>query len=257
MGKPVIVDAVRTPLGKRRGWLAGLHAARPARRRAGRGARALGRRPGRWSTQVIGGCVTQAGEQSNNMVRRAWLHAGLPQARRRHRPSTPSAPRASSPPTWSTRMIQAGVIDTGIACGVESMTRVPLGGNVPDGLGDPASAGLGHRPAQPVRGAPTGSPATAASPASRLDAFGLASQQKARVAVDEGRFTREIVAGRGAGARRGPASRPVTPGPGRLRPGPARHHPRGAGRPHARARGRHPHRRYVVPDLRRRPPRCC
>ena len=78
MGTPVIVDAVRTPLGKRKGWLAGVHPAvllgfaqTEVLERAGVDPELV--------EQVVGGCVTQAGEQSNDMVRRAWLHAGLPQ----------------------------------------------------------------------------------------------------------------------------------------------------------------------------------
>src|SRR4029079_1635319 len=77
MGTPVIVEAIRTPIGKRSGWLAGLHPAellgaalRGRVERAGIDAAGV--------EQVIGGCVTQAGAQSNNVTRTAWLHAGLP-----------------------------------------------------------------------------------------------------------------------------------------------------------------------------------
>ena len=77
MGNAVIVEAVRTPIGKRGGVLAGLHAAEIL----GCAQRALvdraGIDPGEIE-QVVGGCVTQAGEQSNNITRTAWLHAGLP-----------------------------------------------------------------------------------------------------------------------------------------------------------------------------------
>ena len=78
MGNPVIIDAVRTPLGKRNGGLAGVHPGellgfvqREVLKRSGVDPELV--------EQVVGGCVTQAGEQSNDMVRRAWLHAGLPQ----------------------------------------------------------------------------------------------------------------------------------------------------------------------------------
>src|SRR5919198_631311 len=76
MGEPVIVAAVRTPIGKRGGWLARLHAAELL----GAALRGLVSRSGidpDEVEQVIGGCVTQAGEQSNNVTRTAWLHAGL------------------------------------------------------------------------------------------------------------------------------------------------------------------------------------
>src|SRR3954463_6520244 len=78
VGKPVIIEAVRTPMGKRRGWLSGLHAAALL----GAAQSAVLARPGvdpALVEQVIGGCVTQAGEQSGDIARRAWLHAGLPQ----------------------------------------------------------------------------------------------------------------------------------------------------------------------------------
>src|SRR5688572_17130157 len=77
VGSPVIVGAVRTPIGKRGGWLSGLHAAELL----GAAQRGLLDRTGvdpSTVEQVIGGTVTQAGEQSNNITRTAWLHAGLP-----------------------------------------------------------------------------------------------------------------------------------------------------------------------------------
>ena len=85
---------------------------------------------------MVGGCVTQAGEQSNDMVRRAWLYAGLPQ-----RTGATAVDAQCGSGQQSAHlvhdMVAAGTIDVGIACGVESMSRIPLGGNVPPGLGDP------------------------------------------------------------------------------------------------------------------------
>jgi len=77
VGTPVIVEAVRTPIGRRGGWLSGLHPAELL----GVAQAALVARAGldpATVEQVAGGCVTQAGEQSNNVTRTAWLHAGLP-----------------------------------------------------------------------------------------------------------------------------------------------------------------------------------
>lgn len=189
MGTPVIVDAVRTPLGKKKGWLAGVHPAvllgfaqREVLARAGVDPELV--------EQVVGGCVTQAGEQSNDMVRRAWLHAGLPQ----HTGATAIDAQCGSGQQSAhlvADMVAAGTIDVGIACGVESMSRIPLGGNVPPGLGDP-------RPDDWTIDMPNQFEAADRIARNRgltradLDAFGLASQQKARVAVDEGRFKREI-----------------------------------------------------------------
>ena len=72
----------------------------------------------------MGGCVTQAGEQSNDMVRRAWLHAGLPQ----HTGATAIDAQCGSGQQSAHLvhdMIAAGTIDVGIACGVEAMTPDP------------------------------------------------------------------------------------------------------------------------------------
>src|SRR6202011_2730933 len=73
----VIVEAVRSPLGRRNGGLAGVHPAellgavqRAAVERAGLDPERVG--------QVVGGCVTQTGEQTFNIARTAWLSAGLP-----------------------------------------------------------------------------------------------------------------------------------------------------------------------------------
>ena len=78
MGSPVIVSAVRTPIGRRRGWLSGLHPAELL----GIAQQAAVDRAGvdpAMVEQVIGGCVTQAGEQALNITRTAWLNAGLPE----------------------------------------------------------------------------------------------------------------------------------------------------------------------------------
>jgi len=189
MGTPVIVDAVRTPLGRRRGWLAGVH---PAVLLGFAQAQVLARAgvDSELVDQVVGGCVTQAGEQSNDMVRRAWLHAGL--AQRTGATAVDAQCGSGQQATHLVHdMIAAGTIDVGIACGVESMSRIPLGANVPAGTGDP-------RPDDWTIDMPNQFEAADRIARNRgisreeLDAFGLASQQKARVAVDEGRFKREI-----------------------------------------------------------------
>ena len=73
----MIVEAVRTPIGKRGGMLAGLHAAEILGARADGLVDRAGIEPAEVE-QVVGGCVTQAGEQAGNVTRAAWLHAGLP-----------------------------------------------------------------------------------------------------------------------------------------------------------------------------------
>ena len=189
MGNPVIIDVVRTPLGKKKGGLWGLHPAEllgfvqtEVLRRSGVDPELV--------EQVIGGCVTQAGEQSNDMVRRAWLHAGLPQ----HTGGTAIDAQCGSGQQAAhliNDMIAAGTIDVGIACGVESMSRIPLGANVPPGTGDPRPDSWSIDMPNQFEGADRIAKNRGLTRAD-LEQFGLASQQKARVAVDEGRFKREI-----------------------------------------------------------------
>jgi acetyl-CoA C-acetyltransferase len=184
MGTPVIVEAVRTPLGKRRGALAGVHPAELL----GRTQTEVLRRAGVDSSvveQVVGGCVTQAGEQSNNMVRRAWMHAGL------HNPTASTVLDAQcSSGQQATHLVHAligaGMIGAGVACGVESMSRVPLGANVPEGLGDPRPEDWDIDLPNQFEGADRIAKDRGFS-RQDLDEFGLRSQQKARVAADEDR----------------------------------------------------------------------
>ncbi len=191
MGTPVIVEAVRTPLGKRRGWLAGLHPAEllgaslvEVVRRSGVDPALVG--------QVIGGCVSQVGEQSNNMVRRAWMHAGLPN----EVASTVIDAQCSSAQQAThliNAMIAGGAISAGIACGVESMSRVGLGANVPPGTGDPRPSSWDIDLPNQFEGADRIVRDRGFARAD-VDEFGLWSQRKARVALDEGRFKRETFA---------------------------------------------------------------
>jgi acetyl-CoA C-acetyltransferase len=191
MGNPVIVEAVRSPQGKRKGWLGGIHPAVLL----GAAQVELLKRAGidpDIVDEVIGGCVTQAGEQSNNMVRRAWLHAGLPI----HVGSTvidAQCPSAQQSTHFINAMIKADAIKVGIACGVESMTRIPLGTNVPAGFGFPKPDDWDIDMPDQFGGADRIAKARGFS-REDLDAFGLRSQQRARAAQDAGHFDREIFA---------------------------------------------------------------
>ncbi|MEU4691650.1 steroid 3-ketoacyl-CoA thiolase [Actinoplanes sp. NPDC023714] len=187
MGSPVIVDAVRTPIGRRGGWLSGVHAAELLGV-AQNGLIAKYR--DLVVEQVIGGCVTQGGEQSNNITRTAWLHAGLPQETGC---TTIDAQCGSAEQAAHlvAGLIAAGAITTGMACGVESMSRVPLRANLGDaGLPRPGSWDI-DLPDQYL---------AAERIADRrgltredLDRFGVRSQANAARAWSEGRFDREIV----------------------------------------------------------------
>ncbi|WP_181698755.1 steroid 3-ketoacyl-CoA thiolase [Nocardia sp. GTS18] len=190
MGTPVIVEAVRTPIGKRRGRLSGLHAAELLGL-AQRGLLDRADLDPAEVEQVIGGCVTQAGEQSNNVTRVAWLHAGLPW---QTGATTIDAQCGSAQQAnhLVAGLIATGAIDIGMACGVEAMSRVPLGANVGTEAGPrrpeswsidlPDQFGAAERIAR-RRGLTRDD----------LDRFGLRSQQLAAAAWAEGRFDREVL----------------------------------------------------------------
>ena len=183
MGNPVIVEAVRTPLGKRRGWLAGLHAAELLGASQVEVLKRSGIDP-ELVDQVIGGVVTQAGEQSNNMVRRAWMHAGLPNATA----STVVDAQCSSAQQAThliNAMIAGGAIKVGIACGIESMSRIGLGANVPPGTGDPRPPGWSIDLPSQFEGADRIAKNRGFS-REEIDRVGFESQRKAAVAVAEG-----------------------------------------------------------------------
>jgi len=190
VGTAVIVEAVRTPIGKRGGTLAGLHAAEIL----GAAQTALLERAGLEPAtveQIAGGCVTQAGEQSNNITRTAWLHAGLPY---QTGCLTLDAQCGSAQQAVHliAGLIAADAISAGIGCGVEAMSRVPLRSNVGTGVGSPRPDTWGiDMPNQYVAAERIASNRGLAR--ADTDAFGLRSQALARAAWDEGRFDREIV----------------------------------------------------------------
>ena len=190
MGTAVIVEAVRTPIGRRGGTLAGLHAAEIL----GAAQTALLERAGLEPAtveQIAGGCVTQAGEQSNNITRTAWLHAGLPY---QTGCLTLDAQCGSAQQAVHliAGLIAADAISVGIGCGVEAMSRVPLRSNVGTGVGSPRPDTWGiDMPNQYVAAERIASNRGLAR--ADTDAFGLRSQALARAAWGEGRFDREIV----------------------------------------------------------------
>ena len=133
--EPVIVEAVRTPIGKRGGALANLH---PAYLLGETYRELLGRTSIQPDAveQIVGGTVTHAGEQSMNPARNAWLAMGLPYETAS---TTVDCQCGSSQQAnhMVANMIAAGVIDIGIGCGVEAMSRVPLGSGSKHGPGKP------------------------------------------------------------------------------------------------------------------------
>ncbi|WP_227984638.1 steroid 3-ketoacyl-CoA thiolase [Nocardia spumae] len=195
MGTPVIVEAARTPIGKRNGWLAGLHAAEVLGA-AQRGVLERAQLDPALVEQVIGGCVMQVGEQGNNVTRTAWLHAGLPWqvGATTIDCQCGSAQQANH---LIAGQIATGAIDIGIACGVESMSHVPLGANVGENAGP-------RRPASWDIDMPNQFEAAERIAKRRgitrddIDEFGVRSQRLAAQAWAEGRFDREVLTVTGA-----------------------------------------------------------
>jgi acetyl-CoA acyltransferase len=135
MQDAVIVEAVRTPLGKRNGKLKDVHpvvlGAEVIKEVVGR----AGIEPG-LVQDVIFGCVTQTGEQSVNIGRNAWLTAGFPV----ETPATTVDRQCGSSQQaihFGASLIQSGVADVILAGGVESMSRIPMGAAMVQGPGEP------------------------------------------------------------------------------------------------------------------------
>ncbi|MFY2861005.1 steroid 3-ketoacyl-CoA thiolase [Mycobacterium sp. THU-M104] len=193
MGNPVIVEATRSPIGKRAGWLSGLHATELL----GAVQKAVVQKAGVSSgfqagdvEQVIGGCVTQYGEQSNNITRVSWLGAGLPE----HVGATTVDCQCGSSQQANhliAGLIAVGAIDIGVACGVEAMSRVGLGANA-------GSDRTILRPESWDIDLPDQFTAAERIAKRRgitredIDQFGFESQAKAKQAWEQGRFDREI-----------------------------------------------------------------
>jgi acetyl-CoA acyltransferase len=123
----VIVEAVRTPIGRRNGKLKDIHPVVLGSLVMKEIVKRAGIEPGQVE-DVVFGCVSQAGEQSLNIARSVWLTAGFPVTT----PATTVDRQCGSSQQaihFAANLIQSGVCDITIAGGVESMTRVPMGSN--------------------------------------------------------------------------------------------------------------------------------
>jgi acetyl-CoA C-acetyltransferase len=194
MGQPVIVEAVRTPIGKRNGWLSGLKATETLRHALLQVVERSGIDP-MLVDEVVGGCVTQAGEQGSNVTRNAWLSAGQDRLPYQTACTTVDTQCGSAQQAnhFAAGLIAAGGASVTIACGIEQMSHVPLGANVYNGPGN------GRTEPWPWDDPPNGQFGAADRIADNrgitredLDEWGFHSQRKAKVAWDEGRFEREI-----------------------------------------------------------------
>ena len=188
----VIIEAVRTPTGRRNGSLSGVHPVvllgevlQELVSRAGVPADVV--------EDVICGCVDQIGDQAANIGRNALLQAGFPYTI----PATTVDRQCGSSQQavhFAASLIQSGVVDAAIGCGVESMSRVPILSTIQSGHGIPVPPELAERYPFVMQG-------TAADMMAKkwdisreaLDRFGYESHMKAARARDEGRFEREIM----------------------------------------------------------------
>src|SRR5215217_4352832 len=183
----VIVDAVRTPIGRRGGGLSSVHPAELL----GVVQQAIVQRTGIDPTdvgQVIGGCVSQVGEQSFNITRTAWLAAGLPMTT----PATTVDSQCGSSQqatNLASSLVGAGVVDVALACGVEVMSRIPIGINSSKKLGlgvpIPKTYFQHYEMTSQFEGAERIADKWGIT-RTDTDAFGLRSQKNAKRAWDEG-----------------------------------------------------------------------
>ena len=189
----VIVEAVRTPIGKRGGGLSTMHSAellgvvqKEVLERAGVDPAAV--------DQVVGGCISQVGMQAFNIARTAWLTAGLPVSTAA---TTVDSQCGSSQQATSiaASFVGSGVVDVSVACGVEIMSRVPMGSSLGEGVGKaiPKAYFAQHEYTTQFQAAELIAEKWGIS-RKELEELGLASQQRAQRAWDEGRFDTQIVA---------------------------------------------------------------
>ncbi|HEY3586507.1 MAG TPA: thiolase family protein, partial [Myxococcaceae bacterium] len=191
MAEALIIDAVRTPRGKRKGSLAGIHSVDLAAHALNAVLERTGV-PAEKVEDVVLGCVTQIGEQAFDVARGAVLAAGLPISvpgktvnRLCGSGLTAVADIASG--------ILAGQIQLGIGGGVESMTRIPMGSDA--GFGDgPTSPRLAQRFPDLIHQGLSAELIARKWSLTRgqLDEFAAASQSKAVAAREAGWFRREI-----------------------------------------------------------------
>ena len=196
MADAYIVGAVRTPVGVRKGRLAGVHP-------ADLGAhvlRALVARTGidpAAVDDVVMGCVSQVGPQALDLARTAWLSAGLPESV----PGVTIDRQCGSSQQalhFAAQGVMSGTQDLVVAAGVENMGMVPMGSNVKFAVdaglpvyGEGWSARYGGQQISQFRGAQLICEKWGIKRA-ELEQFSLESHQRAAQAIDEGRFDAQI-----------------------------------------------------------------
>jgi acetyl-CoA acetyltransferase family protein len=205
MSNAVIVEAVRTPLGKHDGVLSHWHPVDLAAETLVALVDRVGLDPA-LVDDVIMGCVMQVGEQSVNVARNAVLAAGWPDTV----PGTTIDRQCGSAQQalhFAAQGVQAGAYDVVVASGVEVMTRVPMGSAMADGrygfpFGSRVSARYAHRGGLVPQGVSAELVADEwGIGRDDMDEWGLRSQQRAAAAAASGRFDAEIVPVAGADGR--------------------------------------------------------
>jgi len=197
MREAVVVDAVRTPFGRRAGSLSHWHPVDLVAETLTALVDRNGLDPG-VVDDVIMGCVMQVGEQGTNIARNAVLAAEWPE----YIPGTTIDRQCGSGQQavhFAAQGVMAGAYDVAIASGVEVMTRIPMGASTADGrYGFPFGPSVSARYAESGGLVPQGEAAEMIAERwgitrEEMDAYGLLSQQRAATAIAEGRFEREII----------------------------------------------------------------
>ena len=194
MREAVIVEAVRTPVGRRDGCLKDWHPVDLLAHTLGALVERAAIDPS-VVEDVIAGCVSQVGEQSLNVGRNAALAAGFPESV----PGTTIDRQCGSSQQavhFAAQGVLSGAYDVVIACGVESMTRVPMGASCNHGPGHPFGRRMVRRYHDGL--VPQGISAERVAQKwglsrTDLDAWSLESHRRAARATADGRFTAEIV----------------------------------------------------------------
>lgn len=200
MAEAYIIDAIRTPTGRRKGTLAEVHG-------ADLGAFVLRTLvdkhniPAEDYDDVVFGCVDAVGPLAGNIARTCWLTAGLPEAI----PGVTIDRQCGSSQQavhFAAQVIMAGVHDLVIAGGVQTMTKIPISSAMvlakPLGFNDPFSGSegwvkrYGHEPVSQFHGAELIAKKWDIS-REEMEEYALASHQRAAAAIDEGRFNNEVV----------------------------------------------------------------
>ena len=188
----VIVEACRTPAGRRNGGLSGMHPSRLLGVTQRAVIERAGLDPGSVD-QVVCGCIGQVGAQSANVARNAWLTEGLPISV----PSTTVDAQCGSSQQaagLAASLVASGAIDVALACGVENMSMIPIGAATKAGPGRALTRAYFTRFEFLTQFQAAERIAEQWSLTRReLDEYGLESQRRANRAWDEGRFDREIV----------------------------------------------------------------